>query len=189
MQRRSHHCLMFVVILARKHVAAAVCPSSPSRRRHCWSALEPPSLLLKPRRERRGERRVMPSVVAAFPLPSPKLLGSPSMHPCCCCVAGAPCRCTGRRRTQMRPLSSWVLIVASYSIVRHCRNCARFTGSSSSNCMVKIETVSVVVEVNGAADTAAIECESREKGVWFGLVGTRKGWQNLSFRGDAAEIL
>ncbi|RYR71826.1 hypothetical protein Ahy_A02g006045 isoform C [Arachis hypogaea] len=82
-------------------------------------------------RERRGERRVTPSVVAAFPPPSPKLLGSPSMHPCCCCVAGASRRCTGRRRTQMRPLSSWVLIVASYSIVRRCRNRARFIGSSS----------------------------------------------------------
>ncbi|XP_020971910.1 uncharacterized protein LOC107625862 isoform X2 [Arachis ipaensis] len=127
MQRRSHHCLTFVVILARKHVAAAVRPSSLSRRRRCWSALEPPSSLLKPRRERRGERRVTPSVVAAFLPPSPKLLGLPSMHPCCCCVAGASRRCIGRRRTQIRPLSSWVLIVANYSIVRHFRNQARFT--------------------------------------------------------------
>ncbi|QHO23375.1 uncharacterized protein DS421_12g362930 [Arachis hypogaea] len=86
------------------------------------------------------------------------------MHPCCCCVAGGSRCCTGRRRTQMRPLSSWVLIVASYSTVHRCRNRARFTGSSSSNCMVKIEAVSVVVEVYGAVDAAAVECESREKG-------------------------
>ncbi|QHO24998.1 uncharacterized protein DS421_12g377230 [Arachis hypogaea] len=181
MQRRIHHCLTFIVILARKHVAAAVRPSSPSRRRRCWSALEPPSSLLKPRRERRGERRVTPSVVAAFLSPSPKLLGSPSMHPCCCCVAGASRRCTGHRRTQMRPLSSWVLIVANYSIngVIATRTDAQVPDSllccpivlfsiaavksSSSNCMVKIEAVSVVVEVNGVADAAAVECESREK--------------------------
>ncbi|XLU45725.1 hypothetical protein S245_040539 [Arachis hypogaea] len=57
----------------------------------------------------------------------PKLLDSPSLHPGCCCIAGAlRCR-VGRQRPQLKPLSSWVSIAASYLVVRHRRNRARFT--------------------------------------------------------------
>ncbi|XP_052107739.1 uncharacterized protein LOC127740616 [Arachis duranensis] len=103
---------------------------------------------------------------------------------CCCGVAGASGRCAGRRRPQLKPLASWVLIVVSCSAVHRRRNWARFTArtdaqvpdsilllhhsvsysysSSFGNRMVGIKSVSVV-KVNGTVNAAATECEPIEK--------------------------
>ncbi|XP_020977474.1 uncharacterized protein LOC107635012 isoform X1 [Arachis ipaensis] len=93
-----------------------------------------------------GERigaAVLREATAAVPaavqpqLAPPKLLPSPSLRKLTG-VAGGYRRSTwfcfesrnrvrGRRRPYLKPLSYWVLVVASYSAIRCCRNQARFT--------------------------------------------------------------
>ncbi|XP_057758585.1 uncharacterized protein LOC130979220 [Arachis stenosperma] len=79
---------------------------------------------------------VVPAAVQPRSAP-PKLLPSPSLRKLTG-VAGGYCRSTwfcfeshnrvcGRQRPYLKPLSSWVLVVASYSAIRCCRNQARFT--------------------------------------------------------------
>ncbi|XP_016193856.2 uncharacterized protein LOC107635011 isoform X2 [Arachis ipaensis] len=95
-------------------------------------------------RERDRELAVGERIGAAVPaavqpqLAPPKLLPSPSLRKLTG-VAGGYRRSTwfcfesrnrvrGRRRPYLKPLSYWVLVVASYSAIRCCRNQARFTG-------------------------------------------------------------
>ncbi|XP_072074531.1 uncharacterized protein [Arachis hypogaea] len=94
-----------------------------------------------------GERigaAVLREAIAAVPaavqprLAPPKLLPSPSSRKLTGVAGGyrrsiwfyfeSHNRVRGRRRPYLNPLSSWVLVVASYSAIRCCWNQARFTG-------------------------------------------------------------
>ncbi|XP_020958682.1 uncharacterized protein LOC107644504 isoform X2 [Arachis ipaensis] len=94
-----------------------------------------------------GERigaAVLHEAIAAVPaavqprLAPPKLLPSPSSRKLTGVAGGyrrsiwfyfeSHNRVRGRRRPYLNPLSSWVLVVASYSAIRCCWNQARFTG-------------------------------------------------------------
>ncbi|QHO11083.1 uncharacterized protein DS421_15g495100 [Arachis hypogaea] len=96
-------------------------------------------------------------------LAPPKLLPSPSLKKLTGAAGGyrrstwfcfeSRNRVRGRRRPYLKPLSSWVLVVASYSALR----------SSFGNHMVGVKAVFFVVKVNGTADAAAAECEPKEK--------------------------
>ncbi|XP_020966446.1 uncharacterized protein LOC110266329 [Arachis ipaensis] len=123
----------------RKHSAAGFVGLPPS------NLSLPPLLAIRTERERICEK----GAAAGFPLPPrgsacrcgglppflhrrrKSITGAAGLSVCCCGVAGASGHCAGRRRPQLKPLASWVLIVVSCSAVRHCRNRARFAGNCS----------------------------------------------------------
>ncbi|QHN97953.1 uncharacterized protein DS421_18g631840 [Arachis hypogaea] len=107
---------------------------------------------------------VVPAAVQPQLAP-PKLLPSPSLKKLTGAAGGyrrstwfcfeSRNRVRGCRRPYLKPLSSWVLVVTSYSALR--------CWSSFGNHMVGVKAVFVVVKVNGTADAAAAECEPKEK--------------------------
>ncbi|QHN77246.1 uncharacterized protein DS421_19g651000 [Arachis hypogaea] len=133
---------------------------------------------------------VVPAAVQPQLAP-PKLLPSPSLKKLTGAAGGyrrstwfcfeSRNRVRGCRRPYLKPLSSWVLVVTSYSALRcfllpsgqmHrslimffalCRYVFYSCRSSFGNHMVGVKAVFVVVKVNGTADAAAAECEPKEK--------------------------